>query len=146
MRPALLAGVALVLLAGCGGSGNDKLSDADFRAQANKLCVAYSTTVNALPDPGGYAELAQYAANARKALLVALDGLKALNPSDELKGDFDEWLASNDRALKRVDELEQAAKNKNDADIQRLSAAANAEDVRADKVATRLGIAECAND
>ncbi len=146
MRLVLAAGLALLLLAGCGGGGSDKLSDPDFRAQANKLCVAYSQKVNSLPDPGGYGDLAQYAATAHKALVVALGGLKALHPSDTLEPDYKAWLASNDRSLQRVDALEQAAKDKNDAEIQRLSAAANAEDVRADRIATRLGIAQCAND
>ncbi len=143
MRALVLAGLSLLLLAGCGG---DKLSDADFRAQANKLCVAYSTRVNALSDPGGYTQLAQYAAQAHEALVVAIDGLKNLHPSDALQDDYAGWVASNDRALQRVGELEQAAKDRNDAEIQRLSAAANAEDVRADRIATRLGIAQCAND
>jgi hypothetical protein len=146
MRLTLLAGLGLLLVAGCGGGGGDRLTDDDFRARASKLCVAYSATVNALPDPGGYAELAQYAARARKALVVALDGLKALHPSDRLKADYEQWLQGNDRALQRVDQLEQAAKDRNDAEIQRLSAAANAADAKADRVATRLGIAECAND
>ena len=78
MRLVLAAGLALLLLAGCGGGGDDKLSDPDFRAQANKLCVAYSQKVNSLPDPGGYGDLAQYAATAHKALVVALDGLQGL--------------------------------------------------------------------
>ena len=146
MRVLVLAGLSLLLLAGCGGGGGDKLSDADFRAQANKLCVAYSQKVNSLPDPGGYSDLAQYAVSAHKALVTALDGLKALHPSDALAPDYKAWLASNDRSLQRVDALEQAAKDKNDAEIQRLSAAANSEDVRADRIATRLGIAQCAND
>ena len=71
---------------GCGGGGDDKLSDADFRSKANTLCLAYSQKVNSLPDPGGYEALAQYAADAHKALVVALDGLKELHPSDELAG------------------------------------------------------------
>ena len=146
MRALVLAGVSMLLLAACGGGGDDRLSDDDFRAQASKLCVAYSAKVNSLPDPGGYAELAQYAAEAHKALVVALDGLKDLHPSEALQDDYDEWLESGDRALQRVDELEQAADARDDGEIQRLSAAANAEDVRADKVATRLGIADCAND
>jgi hypothetical protein len=146
MRLLTLAGLFLLLLAGCGGGGDDKLSDDDFRAKANTICLAYSTKVNALPDPGGYAELAQYAASAHRALVTALDGLKGLHPSAELKDDYADWLAGADRALGRVDQLAQAAKTKDDAKIQRLSAAANAEDVKADRIATRLGIAECAND
>jgi hypothetical protein len=146
MRMLALAAFLVLLLAGCGGGGDDKLSDDDFRSQANALCVAYSKKVNALPDPGGYAELADYAAQAHKALVVALDGLKDLHPSDTLKDDYAKWLASAGRSLERVDQLEQAANAKNDAEIQRLSAAANAEDVRADRLATRIGIAECAND
>ncbi|MGZ8695393.1 MAG: hypothetical protein ACXWYS_08150 [Gaiellaceae bacterium] len=146
MRVPLLAGLAaLLLLAGCGG-GDDKLSDADFRSKANKLCLAYSQKVNSLPDPGGYEALAQYATDAHDALVVALDGLKELHPSDELEADYDTWLASGERALKRVEELEQAATAKNQRQIQRLSLAATGEDARADRVATRLGIGECAND
>jgi|tagenome__1003787_1003787.scaffolds.fasta_scaffold20209597_2 hypothetical protein len=146
MRALLAAGLALLVLAGCGDSGDDKLSDTDFRAEANEVCVAYSQKVNALPDPGGYTDLAQYAASAHKALVAALDDLKALHPSDALEPDFKAWLASNARSLQRVDALEQAAKDKDDAEIQRLSAAANSEDVRADRIATRLGLAQCAND
>ena len=146
MRMLALAAFLALLLAGCGGGGDDKLSDDDFRSQANALCVAYSKKVNALPDPGGYGELADYAAQAHKALVVALDGLKDLHPSDTLKDDYAKWLASAGRSLERVDQLEQAANAKSDAEIQRLSAAANAEDVRADRLATRIGIAECAND
>jgi hypothetical protein len=145
VRLLVLAGLGLLIVAGCGG-GDKKLSDDDFRTQANQLCVDYSKKVNALPDPGGYADLADYAAQAHKALVVALDGLKDLHPSNTLKDDYAKWLASGDRSLQRVDELEQAAEDKNQAEIQRLSAAANAEDVRADKLATRIGIAECAND
>ena len=146
MRVLVLAGLSLLLVSGCGGGGDDKLSDTDFRSQANKLCLAYSQKVNALPDPGSYAALAQYAAEAHAALTTALDELKQLHPSDELQTDYTAWLRSGDRALQRVDELEQAATAKNQRRIQQLSAAANAEDVRADRLATGLGIAECAND
>jgi hypothetical protein len=145
MRVALLFSTA-VLLAGCAGGDDDKLSDDAFRAQANKLCFAYSAKVRALPDPGGYTALAQYAASAHKALVVALAGLKDLHPSDELNNDYADWLASGDRALERVDQLEQAAKDKNAAKIRQLSAAANNEDVDADRIATRLGLGQCAND
>jgi hypothetical protein len=146
MRVALLFVIA-VLLAGCAGGDDDNtLSDDAFRAQANKLCFDYSAKVNALPDPGGYPGLAEYAASAHKALVVALDGLKDLHPSDALKDDYADWLASGDRALERVDQLEQAAKGKDAAKIRQLSAAANAEDVDADRIATRLGLGQCAND
>jgi hypothetical protein len=146
MRLLVLAALGLLVLAGCGGGGDNKLSDDDFRAQANALCVAYSTKVNALPDPGGYRELADYASDAHAALVVALDRLKELHPSDALEDDYAKWLASANRSLERVDQLRQAAEDENDTKIQQLSAAAKAEDVDADRIATRLGIAECAND
>ena len=146
MRLLVLAALGLLVLAGCGGGGDNKLSDDDFRAQANALCVAYSKKVNALPDPGGYGELADYASDAHAALVVALDRLKELHPSDALEDDYAKWLASANRSLERVDQLRHAAEDENDTKIQQLSAAAKAEDVDADRIATRLGIAECAND
>src|SRR6476469_8182985 len=99
MRVLLTAGMALYVLAGCGGGGDERLSDADFRAQANAVCVAYSEKVNSLPDPGGYADLAQYAASAHTALVTALGRLKALHPPNTLDSDYKAWLASNDRSL-----------------------------------------------
>jgi hypothetical protein len=147
MRP-LLAGLALLLAAGCGGGGSsdDRLTSEQLVQKADAICAEYGRKVDALTDPQSFTELAAYARSARQALSDGLSQLRELRPPTDLEARYERWVDAGDRALGRIDELQKAAEKKNQLEIQTLVAAAKREDDASDRLATELGMVECAND
>ena len=142
----LLAGL-LVVLAGCGGSGDDeRLSAAELATRADAICAEYERELGALENPQSFDELATYARGARGALSDGLNDLRGLRPPADLESRYASWVEAGERALARIDELEQAADKDDQAAITKLAAAAEREDGETDRLASDLGMKECADD
>jgi hypothetical protein len=144
----LFAGLLLLAVAGCGGGGggSDRLTREELAKKADAICTEYESKVDALKDPQSFAELAAYAHSAHRALSDGLSDLRELEPPTDLESRYDSWVGAGDRALARIDELQKAAVKKDQLQIQKLVAAANREDNESDRLATELGMVECAND
>jgi hypothetical protein len=144
---ALVAVVVLLAVAGCGGDdGNDRLTKAELVQQADAVCVEYARKVKALGDPQTLTDLSTYARSAHQALANGLDELRKLRPPAELQTRYDTWVAAGERALGRIDELQKAAAKGDQTEIRRLVDAATREDAQSDRLASQLGMTDCAND
>jgi hypothetical protein len=148
VRAAVLAGLVVVAVTACGGGGanNERLTKDELVQRANGVCAEYERKVKALGNPQTLTDLVTYARSAHQALADGLEQLRELHPPAELEAKYDTWVAAGDRALERIDELQKAAAKGDQIEIQRLVNAARREDEQSDRLASQLGMTECAND
>ncbi|MDQ3822073.1 MAG: hypothetical protein M3321_02395 [Actinomycetota bacterium] len=142
MRGGLVALAALVA-AGCGGGGGDRLSRAEFVAQADAICRKYEARLEALGQPQDVSELRSFA---DRALPIARDGrdeLGELNPPEELEEDYDAWLERGDEAIEMVERLRDASEDGDRAEIQRIAQDAQRIDAESNRLARDLGFEQC---
>jgi hypothetical protein len=97
--------VAVLALAGCGGSGGGRLSASEYRSEADAICAEANTKLTDLGSPSTPAELRELMKKARPTLERAIDDLEALKPPESLASKADEWNGKNDQLLEKYDEL-----------------------------------------
>lgn len=150
----MLAALALAM-AGCGGGDDNKssggggdnssaLSKSEFQSQANEICKQHNADIEKLGTPSGFDDIASYADKALKTTDDALAKLRELEPPAEFKEDFNQWLAYGDELGETVDELKQAAADEDEEGLKAAGEKAAARDTKSDAIATRIGIADCA--
>ena len=143
-RLAVALAVAAVGPAACGGGdGGERLSTAEFVAQADAICRKYEARLDALGQPTNVTELRSFA---DKALPIARDGrneLDDLRPPEELEDEYDAWLEQGDEAFEIVERLRDAAGEGDQAEIGRIAADAQRTDAEANRLAGELGFEEC---
>lgn len=102
MRPGVLFVLVLALfgLAGCGGDSGEPLTEAEYRAAGNDLCVAWSGDIASIsmPDNPTDDDLIEFSAEAGRLADDYTDRLLGLVPPDslaqdraELEAAFDEY-------------------------------------------------------
>jgi hypothetical protein len=145
MRGALAALVAvLVLLAtACGGGSDTRLSKAEFQSQANAICAKYQKQLNAIDEPTSLDEVPDLVDQALVILNKEIDEVAALNPPEELQGDFDKMIAASNKTKAAADDLSAAAKSGDQAAVQKALEEGNAASNEADQLAANLGLSEC---
>jgi hypothetical protein len=142
----VVAAVAALGVAGCGGSSNKALSYSDFGTKASEICksenakikpVSAKLTGKASTDAPVYDELIP-------KLQAARDKIGGLKAPDQLKPSFTTFLSLTDQQIAKAKESQTAAKTGDDAayiavvkSIQPLSQQSNA-------AASKMGAAECA--
>jgi hypothetical protein len=143
----VVAAVAALGVAGCGGGGSNKaLSYSDFGKKADEICksenakikpVSAKLTGKASTDAPVYDELIPKLQDAR-------DTIGKLKAPDALKPSFTSFLSLTDQQIAKAKESQTAAKTGNDAayiavvkSIQPLGQQSNA-------AASKMGSAECA--
>ena len=129
------------LAAGCGGG--ERLSKAEFVAQADAICRRYEARLDALGQPMNVTELRSFA---DKALPIAKDGredLGKLSPPAELEDSYDAWLDQGDEAIEIVERLRDAAADGDNAAIEKIAADARRTDAEANRLARELGFEQC---
>jgi hypothetical protein len=138
--------VALAMLAGCGGDdngGGERLSRAQFVAQADAICRRYEARLDALGQPMNVAELRSFA---DKALPIAREGreeLGELNPPEDLEETYDDWLEHGDHAIEIVERLRDAAEDGDQAEIQEIARDAEETDRESNRLASELRFKQC---
>jgi hypothetical protein len=145
VRRLLLPAFSVVALAvGCGGGDDgERLSQAEFVAQADAICQEYEAKLDALGQPQNEDELAEFA---DKAIPIAKDGRDALgelNPPENQQENYDAWLEQGDRAIEIVEDLRDAAEEGDQAEIQRIAQEADQADQESNRLAEELGFDEC---
>ncbi|HLM93076.1 MAG TPA: hypothetical protein VK273_04630 [Gaiellaceae bacterium] len=140
---AALVGVLALLAAGCGGGGEEPLSEAEFQSQANAICAKYQKQLNALGTPSSIDEIPDLVQQALVILNKEIDEIAALNPPDELQSDFDKMIAASNKTKAAANDLSAAAKSGDQAAVQKALEDGNAASDEADQLATGLGLSGC---
>lgn len=144
-RFVLAIGVFVLALAACSGGdgGDERLSKAEFVAEADAICRSYEARLEQLGQPTNQAELRTFA---DQALPIAKEGradLGELRPPDELEETYDAWLEQGDEAIAIVERLRDAAGEADQAEIARIAVDAQRTDAEANRLAGELGFEEC---
>jgi hypothetical protein len=140
-----LAGVLVLLATACGGGGGSsaRLSKEDFQSQANTICAKYQKQLDALGTPESLDEIPDLVDQALVILNKEVDEISELNPPEELQADFDKMIAASDRTKAAADDLSAAAKEGDQAAVQKALEKGNAASSEADQLAGTLGLDSC---
>ena len=145
LAPVLLTGAALIA-AGCGGSGEERLTRAEFVQRGNAICKKYDDRTDALTEPKTVKDIPAFVDRATRELDAGLRELRALDPPEDLQPDLDRFVSFGEDTKALAGELKSAAAAN---DEQALAAASQRGDNlerRSDAVARRLGLDQCAED
>ena len=142
---AALVGVLLLLATACGGGGGSsaRLSKQEFQTQANAICAKYDKQLKAIGSPTSIDEIPDLVDQVLAILDKEIDEVSALNPPEELQGDFDKMLAATDRTKAAATDLSAAAKAGDQAAVQKALEAGKAASSDADELAANLGLTDC---
>jgi hypothetical protein len=141
--------IALVLAAGatasaCGGGGDDRLSQDEFRQQANAICAKYDARIKALGSPSSPGDIPDFVQQGIPLLRQGIAELRALKPPAELQDDFDRMLNETAKAIPAAQSLAAAAEKADAAGVQKAIAQAQAASAASDRLATDLQLDQCA--
>jgi len=139
---AALVGV-VVLLAGCGGGGDTRLSREEFESQANAICAKYQKQLNALGTPSSVEEIPDLVEQALAILNKEVAEIAALDPPTDMQTEFDAMIEASNNTKAAANDLSQAAKDGDQAAVQKALDEGNAASKKADQVATQLGLDSC---
>ena len=141
----VLAVLSLVL-AGCGGGGDERLSQAEFEERANAICVELERTFDAMGEAETPAELMTQLETSEQQLTAAIADLRELEPPEESEAGYDRFLREADQLTQLVRDLRDAAATQNVARLEELAARGDRITERADEAAASVGLDECADD
>ena len=139
---AALVGV-LVLLAGCGGGGDNRLSREEFESQANAICAKYQKQLDALGTPSSVEEIPDLVEQALAILNKEVAEIAALNPPTDMQTEFDAMIEASNNTKAAANDLSQAARDGDQAAVQKALEEGNAASDKADQIATQLGLDSC---
>jgi DNA-binding NtrC family response regulator len=139
---AALVGV-LVLLAGCGGGGDTRLSREEFESQANAICAKYQKQLNALGTPSSVEEIPDLVEQALAILNKEVAEIAALDPPTDMQTEFDAMIEASNNTKAAANDLSQAARDGDQAAVQKALEEGNAASDKADQIATQLGLDSC---
>ena len=139
---AALVGV-LVLLAGCGGGGDTRLSREDFESQGNAICAKYQKQLQAVGNPSSIDEIPDLVDQAVAILNKEIAEISALNPPADMQTEFDALIDASNNTKAAADDLSQAAKDGDRAAVQKALDEGKAASEKADQIATQLGLDSC---
>jgi hypothetical protein len=140
---AALMGVFALLATGCGGGDGARLSKQEFQTQANAICAKYEKQLKAIGSPTSIEEIPDLVDQALVILDKEIDEVSALNPPEELQGNFDKMLAATGRTKAAASDLSEAAKAGDQAAVQKALEEGNAASNDADELAANLGLGDC---
>ena len=137
-------GTAVLAMAGCGGE--DQLTQAELRQQANAICARYDKQIDALPVPSAVEEIPAYVTKAAPLVEDEIEALKELSPPDEDQEAFDQMIAEEEKTLTAGRALSDAAEKGDDAAVEKALNEGNVSSNRADEHARTLGLTECVDE
>jgi hypothetical protein len=139
-----LVGVLVLLTAGCGGGVSDaRLTREEFESQANAICAKYQKQLDALGTPASIEEIPDLVDQALAILNKEIDEIAALNPPADMQTEFDALIEASNNTKAAADDLSQAAKDGDQAAVQKALDEGNAASDKADQIATELGLDSC---
>ena len=141
----LVAGLVgvLVLLAGCGGGGDTRLSREEFESQANAICAKYQKQLDGLGTPSSVEEIPDLVEQALAILNKEVAEITTLSPPADMQTEFDAMIEASNNTKAAANDLSQAAKDGDQAAVQKALDEGNAASKKADQIATQLGLDSC---
>ena len=139
---AALVGV-LVLLAGCGGGGDTRLSREEFESQGNAICAKYQKQLQAVGNPSSIDEIPDLVDQAVAILNREIAEIAALKPPADMQTEFDALIDASNNTKDAAADLSQAAKDGDRAAVQKALGEGKAASEKADQIATQLGLDSC---
>ena len=145
---ARLTFIALVLAASatvsaCGG-GDDRLSQDEFRQQANSICAKTNAKIEALGNPTSVADVPDFVSRGIPLLRQGIAELRALKPPADLEVTYDRMLDETAKTIPAAQSLADAAEKGDAAAVQKAEAQAQAASDSSNRLATDLGLDQCA--
>jgi len=138
--------LALVLVAGCGGTGGKRLTKEEYASKADAICAKYNGEVKKLDNPQNLSELARVADETLPILDNAITDLKKLNPPAAEQAKADQWLSQVEKLADDLTEIRDRAKDKNMQAVQAVVPKAEEHNRRSNALATELGMSVCNSD
>ena len=141
---AALVGVLVLFATACGGGGDGaRLSTEEFQSQANAICAKYQKQLNALGTPSSVEEIPDLVEQALAILNKEVAEIAALNPPTDMQTEFDAMIEASNNTKAAANDLSQAAKDGDQAAVQKALEEGNAASSKADQIATQLGLDSC---
>ena len=138
--------VAIVLLAGCGGSSGNRLTKEGYAAKADAVCKKYRKETSGLPNPSNIAELAIIADKTLPILDKAINELRALEPPADEQATADQWLAQFGKLKDDLQEIRDKAKTGDLQGVQAIVPRTKRDTAKSNELGTRLGFTVCNQD
>jgi hypothetical protein len=139
--------VFVLVAAGCsGGSAEPEvpLTAEQWAREADRICAEFEGRLEALERPRDLEALAAMAAEAEEIAEEGLDALRRLDPPETQEERVDEWLARNAENVRAIGELRDAADEGQEQRVQELASKAVDNEAAADRLASELGLDDCA--
>ena len=148
MRLAALAAFSAAVLAACGGGdgSGERLSEEEFREQANAICADYNEQIADLGTPTSPADIPDYVERGIPIIEEGIAKLRELNPPEELADDYDRMLDETEKAIPAARQLSEAAADQDAEAVQEAISLGQEADAESDRVARELGLDECASE
>jgi outer membrane murein-binding lipoprotein Lpp len=140
---AIMLSVLAMPLAGCGGDSKQALSTEEFIDQVATICDDLQASLDALGEPTDNAALATLARKAGNLLADARTTFADVAPPEELSKDYAEFLDVIDRQIQGATDLKNAARDGDDAAIEKAGATLSQLVDEKDSIADNLGVPEC---
>jgi hypothetical protein len=140
MRARAAATAVLILpLAACGGG----LSKAELVKRGDAICKRVNDKVAKQQEPTTADDLAALARETVKISDPAIDDMAALEPPDELKNDFDAFVASLKKQRDLTEQIGNAAARGDTVKIQQIATQAQKAQAEYRKLSDKIGFKEC---
>jgi hypothetical protein len=140
----MIAVLAVLLTAGCGGSS--RLSKSDFDAKANAICAKYDAQIKAIEAPKGIGDVPHYVDQVKPLIENGVDEIDGLRPPENLQDTFDRWVSTQREALDQADQLRSAAAKSNLLVVNRVIKELGERNKRGNELAGKLGAQTCAQE
>jgi hypothetical protein len=144
---AIVAGAAALFLAACGGGGGggggQSLSAEEFRQQADAICKQYEDKLSELGSPSSLDDLGNFVDKAVPIIEEGNDKLSALDPPDDLSGDWDRAMELQDQNLQVARDLQKAIRDNDTAQVKELVTKLDATDAESTRLARNVGLENC---
>jgi hypothetical protein len=146
VRGASLLLLALVIAAGCGGSGSSRLTRDQYAAKADSICAKYNQQTKALANPSNLSDLADVADKTLPILDHALSDLRKLQPPADEQTTVDQWLAQVENLEGDLKEIRDKARSNDMTGVQAVVPKASEHNAKSNQLATQLGMSVCNKD
>jgi hypothetical protein len=145
MRLAALATLAAAVLGACGGGdgSGERLSEEEFREQANAICTDYNEQIADLGTPTSPADIPDYVERGIPIIEEGIAKLRELNPPEDIADDYDTMLDETEKAIPAARQLSDAAADQDAEAVQEAISLGQEADAESDRIARELGLDEC---